>query len=160
MDVCEGEWRSLVSAHGDVRPRPLLIGLLSYVPGVFDWWDRQRPMGNTASADYCLGIWRFHLDNARCVNGGSLPGAVGELGPGATLGVCIAALLDGVETSVALDAGHYADRAANLRILGELGGAGDTPVAGETLRSAVESAGCAMLRRGATPACFPPIRST
>ena len=132
---------SLARVFRDVQPRPLLTGLMSFAPGVFAWWDRRRPMGNTASADYCRSIWRFHLDNTRRVNGGALPGAVGELGPGATLGSCIAALLDGVGTAVALDAGKYAAPAANARILTELGRGGDTTVSAEALRDTVERAG-------------------
>ena len=132
---------SLAGGLGDIQLRPLLTGLLSYFPGLFDWWDRRRPMGNTASAAYCRSIWRFHLENARRVNGGVLPSAAGELGPGATLGGCIAALLDGVEQAVALDAGQYAAPEANMRVLEELGRYEDVKVDFETLREVVARAG-------------------
>jgi hypothetical protein len=70
-----------------------------------------------------------------------LPNALGELGPGATLGGCIAALLDGVPQAVALDAGHYATQEANLRILDELGRNGETVVSPSGLHEAVAQAG-------------------
>jgi len=49
-----------------------------------------------------------------------MPRNIGELGPGATLGTCIAALLDGVESASAFDAGNYASTDENLRLLAEL----------------------------------------
>jgi SAM-dependent methyltransferase len=132
---------SMGSVLRDLRTRSLATGVLSYVPGLFAWWDRRRPMGNTASAPYCRGIWEFHLSNYRRASDGDTPSAVAELGPGATLGVCIAALLDGTETATALDAGQYAAQDANLRVFDELiashGSAGHTA----DLRSAVFAAG-------------------
>lgn len=103
----------------DASPRAIATGLLSHVPGLFDWWDRRRPMGNTASAAYARGVWRHHSANAAQA-GVAAPRAVGELGPGASLGACIAALLDGVEFAVGLDAGQYADPETNQRVLAEL----------------------------------------
>jgi len=49
-----------------------------------------------------------------------MPRNIGELGPGATLGTCIAALLDGIESAGAFDAGNYASTDENLRLLTEL----------------------------------------
>ena len=54
------------------------------------------------------GIWQFHRDNEVKVTG-SMPRNIGELGPGANLGTCIAALLDGVESAIAFDAGNWSD---------------------------------------------------
>lgn len=111
----------------EARPRAIATGLLSCWPGLFDWWDKRRPMGNTASSAYSRGVWRHHAANA-AVAGVTWPRAVGELGPGASLGACIAALLDGVERAVGLDAGQYADPEANLRVLAELLEADSRPV--------------------------------
>lgn len=126
---------SELDQFSDVRWRFVVTGMLSRIPGLFDWWDRRRPMGNTASAAYCRGIWQFHRDNAVRISGVT-PRHVGELGPGATLGTCIAALLDGAETAVAFDAGTYASVEDNLRMLRELSeGSPD-----DELRLAVETA--------------------
>ncbi len=125
----------------DVRPRSIASGMLSHVPGLFRWWDGQRPMGNTASAAYCRGIWQFHLAHSRRVTDGKLPTVVAELGPGATLGACIAALLDGVQDAVALDAAQYAARDANLRVLEDLAASHPEPVDLVALRVAVAAAG-------------------
>jgi SAM-dependent methyltransferase len=105
---------------GEIRIRPVITGLLSYIPYLFSWWDRRRPMGNTSSASYCRSIWRFHLEKYRSICS-SMPNTVVEFGPGATLGVCIAALYDGVDKAFGLDASPYAsDYSKNLRILNEL----------------------------------------
>jgi SAM-dependent methyltransferase len=141
MNQIKSRYMTIVSVLLEVRFRPLFSGILSFIPGVFGFWDRIRPMGNTVSAKYCQSIWQIHRDKSQHVNGGAMPVAVAELGPGASLGVCIAALLDGVDTAVALDAGHYEDRAANLRILQELGSVGDTSTSNTNLISAVERAG-------------------
>jgi SAM-dependent methyltransferase len=105
----------------ELKLRPIITGILSYIPGLFSWWDRSRTMGNTSSAAYSRGIWRFHLKNYNNVYQNKIPSVVVELGPGATLGTCIAALCDGVEKAVGLDACSYAsDNSENLRILKEL----------------------------------------
>ncbi|WP_309630378.1 methyltransferase domain-containing protein [Brevundimonas sp.] len=102
-----------------MHPRSFATGAMSYIPGLFEWWDDRRPMGNTADPAYCRNIWRFHRDNALQASPNRLA-RVGEIGPGATLGVCIAALLDGVDQAVAIDAGHYAKIEANVGMLRSL----------------------------------------
>jgi SAM-dependent methyltransferase len=105
----------------ELKIRPIVTGILSYVPGLFAWWDSGRPMGNTSSSSYSRGIWRFHLKNYNNVYQNKMPSVVVELGPGATLGTCIAALCDGVEKAIGLDACSYAsDGSENIRILDEL----------------------------------------
>lgn len=131
--------RSFLDATRDASPRAMLTGVLSHAPGLFDWWDRRRPMGNTASASYARGVWRLHLANAATA-GMPSPRAVGELGPGASLGACIAALLDGVETAVGLDAGQYANPETNQRVLTELLSV-DQAEEPPALRQAVAAAG-------------------
>ena len=106
--------------HRDLKIRPIITGLLSRIPGLFDWWDKRRPMGNTVSAEYCRSIWRLHLSHFQKATGISIPSSIGELGPGATLGVCISALLDGVRRAHAFDAGFYASIDKNRRIFEEL----------------------------------------
>jgi len=119
----------------EVKIRPILAGFLSYLPGLFAWWDGRRPMGNTSSAYYSRGIWRFHLANYKLASGAAKPENVVELGPGATLGTCVAALCDGVNRAIGLDACPYASSSAeNLRILKELTD-DETPVADRSLIS-------------------------
>ncbi len=87
----------------ELRVRPLVGGVLSYLPKLYEWWDNRRPTGNTASSTYSKGIWEFYRDNYCRHMHGQRPQAIAELGPGATLGTCIAALCDGIEQAVGLD---------------------------------------------------------
>lgn len=78
-------------------------------------------MGNTASSAYAQGIWRFHLKHYFSFTNDRMPSVVAEFGPGATLAACIAALCDGVDKAIALDACPYAsNESLNLRMLDEL----------------------------------------
>jgi SAM-dependent methyltransferase len=105
----------------ELKIRPMVTGVLSNIPGLFSWWDSRRPMGNTSSAAYARGVWRFHLENYQKFANGRLPSSIAEFGPGATLGSCIAALCDGVDRAIALDVCPYASSdSENLRILEEL----------------------------------------
>lgn len=112
---------SLSCVIRELRLRPIVAGVLSSIPGVFSWWDRRRPMGNTASSTYARGVWRFHLAHYFSFAHERMPSVVAEFGPGATLGSCIAALCDGVGRAIALDACPYASNdSLNLRMLNEL----------------------------------------
>lgn len=105
----------------ELRARPLVGGLLSYIPRLYAWWDNRRPTGNTASSSYSRGIWAFHCENYRQANQGEKPRVVAELGPGATLATCIAALCDGMEHAIGLDVCPYADSVRiNRQMLDEL----------------------------------------
>lgn len=105
----------------ELKLRPLVTGILSNIPGLFPWWDGRRPMGNTSSASYARGIWRFHFDNYKSFTNNRTPAVIAEFGPGATLGTCIAALCDGVEKAIALDVHPYAsNNLMNLQMLEEL----------------------------------------
>jgi len=101
-----------------IRPRSLLIGAATYIPGLRNFTGRKT--GGTVSARYCYTVWLRHL----CMlHRHTLPTTfetVVELGPGDSLGTGLAALLSGAERYVALDAVRYADRARNLQILEEL----------------------------------------
>jgi len=62
--------------------------------------------GSTSSAEYCASVWSTHMH--RILDAGApLPRHLAELGPGNSVGVCLAALLSGVETAVALDVARY-----------------------------------------------------
>lgn len=113
----------------EIRLRSLVGGLLSYIPGLYYWWDNRRPTGNTASSKYARSIWEFHRDNFERYSKGRRPLRVAELGPGATLATCIAALCDGVDTAVGLDVCPYAGGNQNQKMLDEL-----WPKSGDRLR--------------------------
>jgi hypothetical protein len=105
----------------ELRIRPIISGALTYIPGLYAWWDRRRLVGNTASAQYARNIWKFHLANYTRFIGEHVPRTVAEFGPGATLGSCISALYDGVTRAIAIDVSPYAqDSSLNLKILAEL----------------------------------------
>lgn len=112
-----------------IAPRPsvalsraVVTGLLSRIPGLYAFWDKRRPIGNTGSARYCRDIWALHRDLAAAALGADTfrPRAIAELGPGRSLGVCVAALLDNVSEATALDAGRYADAAETARTFRDL----------------------------------------
>jgi SAM-dependent methyltransferase len=106
---------------GELQARPLAAGLLSCLPRLYEWWDNRRPTGNTASSTYSRGIWTFHRDNYHRHSAAATLGTVAELGPGATLATCIAALCDGVGQAVGLDVCPYAGGSTrNLKMLDEL----------------------------------------
>ena len=98
-----------------LRPKPLLRGLLSYVPPVYRRVVPQRT-GGTGMAAYCCEVWLKHLVLLHANGMDRLPSRVAELGPGDSLGIGLAALLSGVGHLVALDAVPYANAEANIRI--------------------------------------------
>jgi SAM-dependent methyltransferase len=93
-----------------------LAGIAARIPGL-NGRLVNRGTGGTDRPIYCRSIWFKHL--AHLLNSGmeSRPERVGELGPGDSLGVGIAALLTGVDHYVALDVKPYATSARNVVIL-------------------------------------------
>jgi hypothetical protein len=98
--------------------RQLAYGILSFLPGLSDAFSKGT--GGTGSARYCYCIWMRHLRLASAHGLPTAPAVVGELGPGDSIGVGLAALISGSERYVALDALAHADAAQNLRIFDEL----------------------------------------
>lgn len=132
----------MLSVINELRVRSLLGGILSYLPGLYDWWDNRRPTGNTASSAYSQGIWAFHRDNYCRYMQGQRPQAIAELGPGATLSTCIAALCDGVERAVGLDICPYAGSSRlNQQMLEELWPASPPTPKREALVQAINQLG-------------------
>jgi len=91
-------------------------GVLTYVPPI-DWWRRRRAAtGGAASARYCYSVWLRHLvvlgRHGFRVNGSS----IGELGPGDSIGIGLAAMLSGASRYIGLDVVPYAAK-ANLPAL-------------------------------------------
>jgi Methyltransferase domain len=101
-----------------IRPRSLVIGAATYVPGLRKLTGRRT--GGTVSARYCYSVWLRHLVMLQSHGLPTTFATVAELGPGDSLGVGLAALLSGAEQYLGLDAVHYADRARNQQILSDL----------------------------------------
>jgi|GEM_PF-1478072 len=126
----------------EVRPRPFIGGLLSFVPGAYAMWDRLRPMGDYRPPEYGSNVLHQRLQEARDAGLDVRAQAVLELGPGRSLSAPIAALLEGAERAIGVDAVPYANRSANLAafdaLAAEAGVSGDRM---EELRQAVANAG-------------------
>jgi len=101
-----------------IKPRSLVIGAATYVPGLRNFTGRKT--GGTVSARYCYSVWLRHLCMLHWHGLPTTFGTVAELGPGDSLGVGLAALLSGAQRYVGLDAVRYADSARNLQILEDL----------------------------------------
>ena len=95
---------------------PLVYGICTMVPGLI---RQSAGGGNSQSARYCYSVWLRHLSIAHA-HGFALPKTVAELGPGNSLGVCIAALLSGVERCFAFEVVDHTDAAINLTVFDEL----------------------------------------
>jgi hypothetical protein len=100
-----------------VRIRPLVTGLASYIPGLY---GRIARSGGSSSATYCYEVWIKHLTFLHRAGLQRIPAAIAELGPGDSLGSGIAALLSGVETYHALDVRKWSNTERDLEVLDEL----------------------------------------
>ena len=96
----------------------MALGLASLLP----WHTRAQTAGagGTASARYCYSVWLRHLVLAREHGYADTPRHLVEIGPGATLGVGLAALLSGAEQYDALDLIPFVASPHNLAIFDEL----------------------------------------
>lgn len=107
--------------------RPIIRGLLSYVPGLLNLLKSGRGSkgtGGTNSARYCYSVWMRHLielenskKNKRCEIK-----TIAEFGPGDSLGIGLTAMLTGAEKYYALDVIEHANHSFNLKILDEIVG--------------------------------------
>jgi hypothetical protein len=97
---------------------PVLKGLATYIP--FLYKAERGTTGGSVTARYCYSIWLRHL--VCCARAGlpTDPVAVGEIGPGDSLGTGLAALLTGASSLHALDVVRYASTPHNEVVLDEL----------------------------------------
>lgn len=107
--------------------RRVLFNLLTYVPGALSLPGvqtqlRNRSIGAVASGSgrYCYSVWLRHFRMAADSGLATRTHAVAELGPGASLGVGLAALLCGAEEYHAFDVVQHTESERNLRVLDEL----------------------------------------
>lgn len=102
-----------------VKPRPLLLGIITYIPGLANF--HSKGTGGTNSARYCYSVWLRHLvmahRNRLCTG---IPKVVAELGPGDSIGIGLAALISGTEVYYGLDIVEHATLRRNLTIFDEL----------------------------------------
>jgi SAM-dependent methyltransferase len=98
----------------------VLKGMLTWVPVLNAWRLRRASTGGTDSPRYCYSVWLRHLAMLD-LYGFRINGAhIGELGPGDSIGIGLAALLSGASRYVGLDIVPFSAKANLGRIFGEL----------------------------------------
>ena len=102
--------------------RPIITGLLSYIPGMkkLHYYLSKGKIGES-SARYCYSVWMRHLSMANSngiLNG--VPSSIAELGPGNTLGVGLAGLISGAEKYYGLDVVKYCSSSETLDLFNEI----------------------------------------
>jgi SAM-dependent methyltransferase len=99
---------------------PITKGVLTYVPILNVWRQHHATSGGTDTSRYCYSVWLRHLTNLYRY-GFKINGAcVGELGPGDSIGIGLAALLTGASRYVGLDIIPFSARADLEKIFEEL----------------------------------------
>jgi len=96
------------------------MGLLSYLPIFNKFLLNRSSTGGTDSARYCYSVWLRHLVHAKKSGLNINPQIIGELGPGDSIGVGLAALISGSEQYFAFDVVSYASITKNNKIFDEL----------------------------------------
>ena len=98
----------------------ILKGMLTWVPVLNTWRLHHATTGGTDSLRYCYSVWLRHLVTLYRF-GFKIHGAqVGELGPGDSIGVGLAALLSGANAYVGLDVVAYSAKSGLEKIFDEL----------------------------------------
>jgi len=98
----------------------MLKGMLTYVPGLNGLRLRRASTGGTDSARYCYSVWLRHLVMLNTVGFEINSAVVGELGPGDSIGIGLAALLSGAAAYVGLDIFPFSAESDTLRVFDEL----------------------------------------
>jgi SAM-dependent methyltransferase len=98
----------------------MVKGALTYVPLMNRWRLRRAATGGSGSARYCYAVWLRHLVTLG-EHGFDIKGAVvGELGPGDSIGMGLAAVLSGAKKYVGLDVIPYSAQADLNELLSKL----------------------------------------
>jgi SAM-dependent methyltransferase len=98
--------------------RPFVKGALTFVPGAQAILPKPNA-GRNPPTTYFYGVWLKHMSYLLNL-GVPMPTAVGELGPGDTLGLGLCALLCGVKRYVGLDIYRHTAVRENIKVLHEL----------------------------------------
>ncbi len=103
-----------------MRVKPLIKGLLTFVPFSHVVLPKKNADGGSHNAKYCYDVWMKHI--VTLWNNGlrSVPNALAEFGPGDSLGIGLSAMLSGVNHYYALDAVKHANLDLNIKLLDEL----------------------------------------
>jgi hypothetical protein len=98
----------------------MLKGALTWVPPLNAWRRHRAATGGSDSARYCYSVWLRHL-RSLAPYGFRVKGAhVGELGPGDSIGIGLAALLSGAANYVSLDVMPFSAKANLEEIFDDL----------------------------------------
>lgn len=99
--------------------KQLCYGISTFFPGLANF--HAKGTGGTNSARYCYGVWLRHLVLAR-ENGliDEVPRVVGELGPGDSIGIGLAALLSGTEKYYGMDVLAHASLRQHLPMVDQM----------------------------------------
>jgi hypothetical protein len=93
---------------------------LTYVPTLNAWRQHHATSGDANSSRYCYSVWLRHLTTLYRY-GFKITGArIGELGPGDSIGIGLAALLSGATGYVGLDIVPFSAKADLKSIFEEL----------------------------------------
>lgn len=96
-----------------------LKGFATYIPGVSALSIRERTSTGSYPR-YCYAIWLRHLHMLHCNGCDTRPTVLAELGPGASIGVGLAALITGTERYYGWDVKAHANLDASLVMFDEL----------------------------------------
>lgn len=96
------------------------FGILTFIPGIYNWRAKKLGSGGSYSARYCYSVYLRHMVKANQNGLNTKPKVVAELGPGDSLGIGLMALLLGSKKYYAFDVVKFSDLSKNLVILEEL----------------------------------------
>src|SRR5262249_52030361 len=99
---------------------PIVKGILTWVPALNAWRVRRGSTGGSDSPRYCYSAWLRHLVSLNRFGFKIVSARVGELGPGDSIGIGLAALLSGASQYIGLDIVPFSEKANLEKIFDEL----------------------------------------
>ena len=99
--------------------RPVARGLLTYIPGFYKLFSKQKRL-TSVSAEYCYALWIKHLTMLFQNGIKTIPDSIAEIGPGSSIGLGLAALLSGTNKYYAFDVVDHTDLKSNLKLFNQL----------------------------------------
>ncbi len=98
----------------------LFKGMLTWLPVLNAWRLRRASTGGTDSSRYCYSVWLRHLVTLNRYGFRIKKAQIGELGPGDSIGIGLAALLSGATRYIGLDIVPFSAKADLIGIFDEL----------------------------------------